>query len=83
MTIEVSIETQIAAIEREIVARKRIYQRWVKQERITQARADQAIDEMRAVAKSLRELARIKEALHDGRVDGFWEIRPAPEQENA
>lgn len=69
MTVEVSIEKQIAAVEREIVARRRMYQRWVAQERITQARADQAIDDMRAVAKSLRELLKIKEALHEGRAE--------------
>jgi len=65
MTVEVSLENQLVAVEREIISRRCKFRRWVAQGKINQARAAAAIDDMRAVAKSLRELAKIKEAMQE------------------
>ena len=52
MTIH-SIPDQIGAVEREIAMRCRLYPRWVKQEKLTQASADLQIDLMRSVRETL------------------------------
>ncbi len=49
-----SIDGQIACIEREIRMRKRVYPRWVGRGRMTQAKADQELETMRAVLVTLR-----------------------------
>jgi hypothetical protein len=52
----VSIADQLAAVEREIRLRQRVYPRWVETSRMTQVKADQELAAMRAVAETLRAL---------------------------
>ncbi|GIX10330.1 hypothetical protein [Elioraea sp.] len=52
----VSIERQIACVEREIRMRRRAYPRWVSQGRMPQEKADAEIAEMEAVLATLRGL---------------------------
>lgn len=49
----ITIADQIGAVEREIGKREGFYPRWVKQGRLTQARADLELRTMRAVKDSL------------------------------
>ncbi|WP_439579465.1 hypothetical protein [Elioraea sp.] len=52
----VSIERQIACVEREIALRRRAYPRWVQAGRMTQRDADREFAEMEAVLATLRGL---------------------------
>jgi len=45
----VSIERQIACVEREIALRRRAYPRWVQAGRMTEHQADREVAEMEAV----------------------------------
>jgi hypothetical protein len=45
----VTYDQKRAAIEREIKMRKRVYPRWVEQDRMSQAKADEEIAAMEAV----------------------------------
>ena len=49
----VLLQDQIAAVEREIGFRVKLYPRWVAQNKLTQAAADQEIARMRAVRDTL------------------------------
>lgn len=49
----VPIDAQIACIEREIGFRERLYPRWVKSLKLTQAAADEELARMGAVLKTL------------------------------
>lgn len=50
---EVTIEDQIASVEREIKLREAHYPRWVEQKKLTQKTADLEIARMRAVLSTL------------------------------
>jgi hypothetical protein len=52
----VSIERQIACVEREIALRRRAYPRWVQAGRMTEHQADREVAEMEAVLATLRGL---------------------------
>ena len=56
----ISLDDQIAAVDREIGMREKSYPRWVKDRKLTQKTADQELARMRAVRESLLELKRIK-----------------------
>lgn len=49
----ISIEDQIACVEREIRMRENTYPRWVAQNKLTQKTATLELDRMRAVLASL------------------------------
>lgn len=53
MSKDVSIDSQIACVRREIGLRERVYPRWVLSEKLTQEKADHEIDAMRAVLVTL------------------------------
>lgn len=53
----VTVAEQIAAVEREIAMRGRVYPRWVAAGKMTQAKADAEIRAMRAVLATLQGLA--------------------------
>lgn len=52
----ITIEDQIACVRREIGFRQRLYPRWVKQEKLTQAAADRELAMMQAVFQTLVDL---------------------------
>jgi hypothetical protein len=52
----VTLERQIACVEREIRMRLKVYARWVDQKKLTQATADKELREMRAVLDTLQSL---------------------------
>lgn len=52
----VSIQRQIACVEREIALRRRAYPRWVRAGRMTQRDADRELAEMESVLATLRGL---------------------------
>lgn len=52
----VTVPEQIAAIEREIAMRGRVYPRWVAAGKMTQAKADHELRAMRAALDTLRSL---------------------------
>lgn len=49
----ITIEEQIAAVEREVTLRRRVYPRWVEAKRLTQDKADREIAAMEATAVTL------------------------------
>lgn len=55
-------EDQAAACEREAQMRRRVYPRWVADNRMTQAKADAEIAAMDAAAATLRRLAEDEKA---------------------
>jgi hypothetical protein len=74
----VTIERQIAAVRDEISKRKRLYPRWVKDGRMTQAEADDRIACMQAVRETLERLNADQEARKAPGLDlGDW---PLPAQ---
>jgi hypothetical protein len=50
----VTIEEQVACVEREIKMRRRVFPRWVEAGRMTQAKADAEIAAMEAVLATLQ-----------------------------
>lgn len=52
----VTLAEQIAAVEREITMRRRVYPRWVSTNKMTQVKADREMTAMRAVLESLHRL---------------------------
>lgn len=50
----VSIEEQIAEVEREISLREHVYPRWVGERRMQQAKADKCLAAMRAALVTLK-----------------------------
>jgi hypothetical protein len=54
----IPIEAQIACVERELGFRRRVYERRVKDGKMTQAKADSEIEAMTAVLETLRSLNR-------------------------
>ncbi len=50
----VTIDEQVACVEREIKMRRRVYPRWTADQRMTQAKADAEIRAMEAVLETLR-----------------------------
>lgn len=50
----IDLSQQLKCVEREIEMRNRVYPRWVASKKLTQAKADQEIAAMQAVAKTLR-----------------------------
>jgi len=46
--VSVPIDEQIRCVEREIGMRERVYPRWIEAKRMTQKKADQEIEAMRA-----------------------------------
>jgi hypothetical protein len=55
----VSLDAQLAEVEREIKLRSRVYPRWVEKGNLTQTAADRQLEIMRAVADSLRQLKEV------------------------
>jgi hypothetical protein len=53
---EVSLEEQLACVDREISMRERVYARWVAEKRMTQKTADKEIEGMRAVRETLKQV---------------------------
>lgn len=49
----VTITEQLACVERELRLRRRVYGRWVQQNKLTAAKADQELEAMQAVWDSL------------------------------
>lgn len=49
----VSLEEQLACVEREISMRERVYRRWVEEKRMTQKLADRELALMKAVRETL------------------------------
>ena len=56
-TLPVSLATQLAEVEREIMLRRRVYPRFIKSGQLSPAAADRQISIMEAVADTLRRLA--------------------------
>lgn len=54
----VSIARQIAAVDREVAMRRRVYPRRVADGKMTQAQADTELQAMQAVADTLRQVQR-------------------------
>jgi len=54
---QVPIEAQVRCIEREITMRERVYPRWVESKRLTQRKADEEMEAMRAVLATLQTIA--------------------------
>lgn len=52
----VPIDEQIACVERELGFRQRLYPRWVKSLKLTQAAADEELARMSAVLKTLQRI---------------------------
>lgn len=52
--VEPRLEELLGCVEREISLRRRVYPRWVAQNKLTQEKADREIALMEAVAKTLR-----------------------------
>jgi len=72
---EVTIAEQIAEIDRELAVRVKVYDRWVKQGKLTQAAADLQTKRMTAARWTLRRahvelIGREPGALHTGEVYG-------------
>lgn len=67
----ITIEEQIACIERELGMRVKLYPRWVKSWKLTQAAADEELARMRAVLLTLQ---RVQQGL-DHQVPGAEQIR--------
>ena len=53
----IPLSAQIACVEREIAMRLRVYPRWVADKKMTLAKADSEIAAMRAVLRTLVEVA--------------------------
>ena len=51
----ITLSEQIAAADRELAMRRKVYPRWVQIKRMTQARADHEIAAMEAIAVTLRD----------------------------
>ena len=58
----VPLAVQIAAVEREIDMRSRVYPRWVSERRLTQTKADYEMAAMRAVLTTLKDVQRDRDA---------------------
>jgi hypothetical protein len=58
LNFEVPIDAQIAAVEREIEMRQKVYPTLVEAHRMSQSRADAEIEQMRAVLLTLRRVER-------------------------
>lgn len=67
----ITIEEQIACIERELGMRVKLYPRWVKGGKLTQTAADEELARMRAVLLTLQ---RVQQGL-DHQVPGAEQIR--------
>ena len=67
----ITIEEQIACIERVLGMRVKLYPRWVKSGKLTQAAADEELARMRAVLLTLQ---RVQQGL-DHQVPGAEQIR--------
>lgn len=52
----ITLEEQIASVEREIGMRERVYVRWVADKKLTQKKADHELAAMRAVLETLRKV---------------------------
>jgi len=53
----ITAETKLACLDREIKMRRRVYPRWVADGRMTQAKADDEIKTMEAIADDYRKAA--------------------------
>lgn len=54
---QVPIEAQVRCVEREIKMRESVYPRWVESKRLTQRKADEEMEAMRAVLATLQTIA--------------------------
>jgi hypothetical protein len=54
--VELTLDRQIACVEREVEMRRRVYPRWITEGRISQAKALDEIEAMKAVLATLRGL---------------------------
>jgi hypothetical protein len=54
----VSLEDQIACVEREIKMRRRIYPRWVEQQKLSEVKALYEIKAMECVLSTLMDISR-------------------------
>jgi hypothetical protein len=59
----ISLERQIACVEREISMRQRVYPNWVANRKMTEAKANEEIAVMQEVLKTLQELQIMQEAV--------------------
>lgn len=59
----IPLRAQLAEVRREIALRRRVYPRWVSQNKIRQAAADEKLALMEAVAQTLLELIATTESL--------------------
>ena len=71
----ITLEEQIACVERELGFRLRLYPRWVATAKLTQAAADEEVERMRAVLLTLQ---RVQRGL-DHQVPGAEDIRRGAE----
>lgn len=62
----ISLQEQIACVQREIGMRERVYPRWVEAKRMSQEKADKEIAAMKAVLETLRGLTHAS-LTHDSR----------------
>lgn len=56
MSLPIPLARQIKCVEREVAMRERAYAGWVERGKMTQQRADEEIDCMRAVLETLKGL---------------------------
>ena len=52
----IPIDEQVKCVEREIGMRERVYPRWIEAKRMTQKKADQELEAMRAVLETLQNI---------------------------
>ena len=55
----ITIDDELAEVEREIALRKRVYPRWIDARRITREKADRHIALMQSVANRLAEYKKV------------------------
>lgn len=56
-----TIGEQLDAAERELAMRRRVYPRWVSEQKMTKAKADHETDCMDAIAETLRKIKMLRE----------------------
>lgn len=58
---DISLQEQIKCVEREIAMRRRVYPRWIFNNKMKQAQADLEIERMEAVLNTLQTLQTVEE----------------------
>lgn len=72
---DVSLEDQLACVDRELAMRRKVYPRWVKNGKLTQAAADLEILKMRGVRRALIRRAALEAVWDDAGGDDLDLIR--------